>query len=296
MDEDFSLVINQRAGASFDEGVAVAERILARYGSVKTTRCRDIHQLKRSIETHERGTLVVGGGDGSLHAVLQLLRDLGRLNTTTIGLLPLGIGNDFARHLGIPLEISKAATLVAAGSNRLFDLIVASDGNIIVNVAHCGMGFKASRFASHIKPFFGRRSYQIGAALAGLRSSSPRYSISTDNGTTLEGPMAMIAICNGGTIGGGTEMLSAARADDGMIEILAVMGDSPRRRIQAGLALRRGNLLSLDGVEHLRCSQVNVEGELGYVIDGELFPELSNTAFTLVPSCWRLVTPAHEAH
>src|SRR5690349_11501019 len=68
--------------------------------------------------------LVVAGGDGSLHAVVAALHRCGRLSDTTVTLLPLGTGNDFARGAGIPLDPLEAAALARDGVKTPIDLVV----------------------------------------------------------------------------------------------------------------------------------------------------------------------------
>ncbi len=53
----------------------------------------------------EHDLIVAVGGDGTVHEVASALRGSGR----TLGILPIGSGNDFARALGIPLFDSQGA-------------------------------------------------------------------------------------------------------------------------------------------------------------------------------------------
>src|SRR5215217_8466252 len=57
----------------------------------------------------EYRVLILGGGDGSVSSVVDFLahRDV------TLGLLPLGTANDFARTLQIPVDIEQACQAIA---------------------------------------------------------------------------------------------------------------------------------------------------------------------------------------
>ena len=101
---------------------------------------------------------MVAGGDGSLHAVVAALHKRHELAGATLGLLPLGTGNDFARGNDIPLEIEDAARLVLAGEARPVDLIVDETGSIVVNNVHVGVGAQASRKGAQVEgpPRLGR--------------------------------------------------------------------------------------------------------------------------------------------
>ncbi len=59
----------------------------------------------------EYRVLILGGGDGSVSSVVDFLahRDV------TLGLLPLGTANDFARTLEIPVDIEQACQTIAHG-------------------------------------------------------------------------------------------------------------------------------------------------------------------------------------
>ena len=57
--------------------------------------------VKKAEETHA-DTLIVIGGDGTIHHIVQAFQD--KLEHYQVGLLPGGTVNNLARVLGIPLE------------------------------------------------------------------------------------------------------------------------------------------------------------------------------------------------
>jgi diacylglycerol kinase family enzyme len=84
----------------------------------------------------ERGDqlLVVGGGDGTISAAASAL--IG--TETSLGILPLGTLNHFARDLRLPLRIPEAAQLIAAGSERRVD-VAEMNGRIFINNSAIGL-------------------------------------------------------------------------------------------------------------------------------------------------------------
>jgi YegS/Rv2252/BmrU family lipid kinase len=68
----------------------------------------------------ERGDplVIVGGGDGTISAAASALAG----TETTLGILPLGTLNHFARDLGLPTNIEEAVELVGGGSERRVDV------------------------------------------------------------------------------------------------------------------------------------------------------------------------------
>jgi YegS/Rv2252/BmrU family lipid kinase len=75
--------------------------------------------------------LVVGGGDGTISAAASAL--IG--TETSLGILPLGTLNHFARDLGIPTELAEAARLIARRPERRVDVAEMNDRIFINNSA-----------------------------------------------------------------------------------------------------------------------------------------------------------------
>ena len=78
--------------------------------------------------------VVAGGGDGTVSAVAAGLVDTG----VTLGVLPMGTLNHFAKDLGIPLEHEPAIAVIAAG--RALDVDVGEvNGRIFINNSGLGL-------------------------------------------------------------------------------------------------------------------------------------------------------------
>ena len=87
----------------------------------------------RARAVAERGDelVVVGGGDGTISAAASALVG----TQTRLGILPLGTLNHFARDLGIPAELDKAAALIAERPERRVDVAEMNDRIFINNSA-----------------------------------------------------------------------------------------------------------------------------------------------------------------
>ena len=68
--------------------------------------------IARAIE-EGADRIVVGGGDGTLNAAADALMSTGSREDITLGLVPLGTGNDFARSAGIDANDPTAALMLA---------------------------------------------------------------------------------------------------------------------------------------------------------------------------------------
>jgi len=85
----------------------------------------------RAISERGDEMLVVGGGDGTISAAASALSG----TETLLGILPLGTLNHFARDLGIPPEIEKAAELIGKRPERRVDIAEMNDRMFINNSA-----------------------------------------------------------------------------------------------------------------------------------------------------------------
>ena len=86
----------------------------------------EIENLAR--ESVEAGfeQIVSAGGDGTLNEVVNGIEDAG--GNIILALVPLGTGNDFARTLGVPMDIDEAIEQILRGQTREIDLVrVTSD-------------------------------------------------------------------------------------------------------------------------------------------------------------------------
>ncbi|MGH8929078.1 MAG: diacylglycerol/lipid kinase family protein [Egibacteraceae bacterium] len=288
------LVTNTEAGTADADAVEAARAELARGADVEVVRTHSADDLDRLFHVLDGRMLVLAGGDGSVHlAVGRLLRqDPALLAETTIGLVPLGTGNDLARGLGIPTDPAEAAELCVRGTPRRLDLIVTDHGGVVVNTAHAGLGAAASERAAPMKASLGPLAYPFGAIIAGVREGAWDLEITVDGRLTHTGPTLMVGIGNAPYVGGGTCLLPRAVPDDGLLDVVVVTAVSPAARIAFGAALYRGTHLDQADVISKRGRSVMIAGdEVTHVLDGELVHDLASCTYTIRPEAWRIVAP-----
>jgi diacylglycerol kinase (ATP) len=259
------VIVVANAGAGGASGLDDALRVL---GDVEVCRTSTPDELDEIVGRDD--FLVVAGGDGSLHAVVAALARRNALGTTTVGLIPLGTGNDFARGAGIPLDPAEAARLVLAGTPSMVDLLVDDDGGVVVNNVHTGAGAEASRAATRFKRL-GRLGYSLGAAVAALNPPTLRLKVTVDSEMLSDRRTLQVAIGNAPYVGGGTPLTPTADPTDGKVDVLASYAVSLGARAAYGLRLRRGEHRRRHDVLLRRASTVTVEGEPFYAsADGEI--------------------------
>jgi diacylglycerol kinase (ATP) len=253
--------------------------------------------LADALGSHrEVDAVVVLGGDGSLHAVIDALRSAGRLADVPIGLVPLGTGNDFAATLGLPDDPVEAAEVIAAGRTRQIDLIIDGRDEVVINAAHIGIGAEAAKAARPWKKALGPVGYVIGAVLTGIRgltTPGARLEITVD-GTQLtrKEPVIQVAVGNGSFVGGGAPLLPEADPSDGQLDVAVSYTESPRRRIAYAWHVRRGEHHRRDDVVYRQGTHVSVRGDaLRCTSDGELSGPSAIHSWRIEPGALRVFTP-----
>lgn len=166
---------------------------------------------------HEAEAVVVAGGDGSLNAVAPALLKTG----LPLGILPTGTANDLARTLGLPLEIERAADLIAAGHRREIDLGEVN-GHHFFNVASLGLSADlAGALSRETKRRFGRLGYAL-TALRVLAQARPFHATIVSPEGTVRVKTLQIAIGNGRYYGGGMAVEEGATIDDEHLDLYSL--------------------------------------------------------------------------
>ena len=299
------VITNADAGTSDEERLDAALAILREEASVEVAKTSNPGELDGVLHRAGGRTVVVAGGDGSMHAVVKALYKRHELEGATLALLPMGTGNDFARGNDIPLEIEDAARLVLTGEAREVDLLVDEVGNIVVNNVHVGVGAQASRKGHKWKTRLGavgvgkvnlgKLGYPIGALLSAFHPPSWRLRIEIDGKVVndVNRPVLMVAIGNGGNVGGGTELNPEADTEDGRLDVMISRAVEPLAKLGYVARLRKGEHDERDDVVMLRGRSVKVSGdEFWLSADGEISGPERSRSWRLEPAAYRLILPA----
>jgi diacylglycerol kinase family enzyme len=134
----FAIILNPASGSGGAESAVqkITEVFAARGAEATVTVARGGKALRQAAEAAVQagcGTLVAGGGDGTVNAVAGAA--LGR--DVRVGVLPLGTLNHFAKDLGIPLALTAAVGVVLDGRVESVDLGEVN-GRIFLN--NCSIG------------------------------------------------------------------------------------------------------------------------------------------------------------
>jgi YegS/Rv2252/BmrU family lipid kinase len=298
------VITNADAGTSDEATLATALAVLREEASVEVAKTSNPGELDGVLHRAGGRTIVVAGGDGSIHAVVTALHKRHELAGSTLGLLPMGTGNDFARGNDIPLDIEEAARLVLTGEPRKVDLIVDETGSIVVNNVHVGVGAQASRKGHKWKGRLGavgvgkvnlgKLGYPIGALLSAFHPPSWRMRVEVDGEVVndVDRPVLMVSIGNGSNVGGGTELNPEADPEDGRLDVMISRAVDPMAKLGYVAKLRSGDHDDRDDVLMMKGGTVKVSGDEFWIsADGEISGPERSRSWRLEPAAYSMILP-----
>ncbi|MDR0350528.1 MAG: diacylglycerol kinase family lipid kinase [Coriobacteriales bacterium] len=225
-------------------------------------------------ETAKADLIIAVGGDGSVHSIAQGIMHRPRDERPTLGVLPIGSGNDFARSLGISFAPKRALAQLSDGVTASVDVGRCND---IFFLETLSIGVDA---AVAIKTVELRKSARdrglllyaraaISAILHELRAH--HFSITTKEGLVLDEELLICAIQNGQTYGGGFRITPEARLNDGQLDICVVNQTSTLFALYALALLSRGKHEHLSIVRSFKTKALHIEiaDEIAIQCDGE---------------------------
>ena len=223
---------------------------------------RDIADIDKVVGERDERDVVVAGGDGSLHALVQVLHRRDELGALTLGLIPLGTGNDFARGVKLPLDPVAAARVVTAGRTERIDLLVDDTDGVVVNAVHAGAGAAAATEAKPLKQRLGKLGYVAGAVIAGFKVQGDRVQVLADGRMLADGQrrVLQVGIGNGPYIGGGTALTPDADPTDGEVDVMVSFSVNRKDRLRYAIHLRRGTHEERHDVQIVRARTVEIQG------------------------------------
>lgn len=287
-------IANASAGSSDDASVDLAVTTLRKAYDVEVVTTSTPEELDEALASHpDVQGVVVLGGDGSLHAVVAAVREADRLDSVIIGLVPLGTGNDFAAALGLPDEPALAAGVIVADQPAPIDLIIDGSDQVVVNVAHIGIGAEAAVAARPLKKLLGPLGYVAGAMIAsvkGIATPGAKVRITIDGDPLLpHGSVIQLAVGNGRFVGGGAALLPEADPSDGRLDLMVTYAGRRHRRIAYAWKLSKGVQHEHADVVYRQGTQVTVVGDaLPCTSDGELTEPAAEHSWRIEPGAVRM--------
>jgi lipid kinase YegS len=169
--------------------------------------------------------IVAGGGDGTLNAVVNAMIREDIRPKASLGILPLGTANDFAKGAGIDAkDLISALELACTGSPTNIDVGRMND-QYFINVASAGFGAEVTATTpSEMKKHLGGLAYSIMGFVKAFQLEPYEGRLILPGGVVKEGSMLIMTVGNSRFAGGGYEVAPQASLTDGLLDIAVVSG------------------------------------------------------------------------
>jgi lipid kinase YegS len=251
----------------------------------------DAERYAHEAVEHGIDVLVAGGGDGTLHEVINGLMKAGTTAETALGVLPLGTANDFAAGCGIPLAPYEALTLAANGSPVPVD-VADANGVFFVNVASGGFGAQVTTSTpAELKRLVGGGAYALVGLLTAAKMT-PYEGRFVSPSESAHGSFIALAVGNARRAGGGFQVTPKACLNDGLLDLMTIADFQAR---ELGLVL--DELQRFDDPRnrfvHYRQSpgfEIEVPATLPINLDGEPY-RWDRIVFGITPAALRMILP-----
>lgn len=225
-------------------------------------------QLATEAVAQDIPYVVAVGGDGTVNEVARALVH----SQTTLGIIPQGSGNGFARHLGI----TPNKPLLALETINRCNAQPVDYGTLNGHPFFCtaGVGFDAvmgDRFVRLQKRGFVSYLRTVLQCYFGYKAE--RYTIQLDDGQTIEKEAFLITLANAAQWGYGIRIAPKAEVHDGQLDITLAARFPLWRTLGMALRLLCGRIDSSRYVSSLRTRHITISRKAQGVahVDGEPF-------------------------
>jgi diacylglycerol kinase (ATP) len=251
---------------------------------VETTRAGEEKTLAASAIVEGATTIVAVGGDGTCSGIANAILQSGA--PCRLAVLPSGTGNDFAKTLGVSDHSPEMiADLVVGGRETRIDVGLA-DGHHFLN--SCGFGFDAAVLdtSNRIRFLKGDAVY-IYSAIANLFTYRGTHVSARGVAGLEDGPMLMVTVSNGRSLGGAFKIAPTASVLDGKLDACFFRDAGVVERVRLFAGAMRGTHLGMHAVSSAKIQRLTLTfgANAAMEMDGELrMAESTSVEVRVVPS------------
>lgn len=263
--------------ASIQRSLGTIEVMMTEYPHHATKIAKEIATAKKI------DCLIIMGGDGSIHEVINgLIDENGKVINPNlkVGILNSGRGCDFIRTLGVPVIAGEAVSKLVDGNTKAIDVgrVKIHKGDTFENYYYInsfsfGLGGEVARNIQRNESMFSpTTTYFIASTLGFLKSKAfeVEFTLNGDNSFTKE---AMnIFVMNGRYSGGGMHWAPPGRIDDGLLDLIVIDKVAKFKLAMITPKVYDGTFLDVKEVKHNQVSSVRMktQKDMYLEMDGEV--------------------------
>ena len=228
--------------------------------------------------------VVAVGGDGTVNEVAQGVRG----TQTALGIIPMGSGNGFARHLTIPVKPNKALEMLNHSEPISVDYGLAN-GRMFVST--CGTGFDAvvaDQFAGSNKRGF---ATYLQNTIREAFSYTPQTYHLVGDGLDVTHKAFLITFANANQWGYEALIAPKASVQDGKMDIMLMSSHAILGSASLALRLFAGSIDDSHFMDTLRAKEITLEREEAapFHIDGDPVEMEKDIHIQIVPDGMRVL-------
>ncbi|MGH0053555.1 MAG: diacylglycerol/lipid kinase family protein [Sphaerochaetaceae bacterium] len=243
-DREFFVILNPNAakGRAKKQGEMI-KALLEQGGNrvvlVSTKKGEGAERLAWQATYERRDAIIAAGGDGTVNEVVNGMLKAAtekHLPVPSLGVIPIGRGNDFAWGMQIPKSLPDACKTILEGTIRIIDAGISYGGNYPEGrffVNGLGVGFEplVNFLASEFKHVSGTLSYVLALIRILIHYPAP-YAVDLSlDGKTIQLQTQQLSICNGRRMGSAFLMGPDAIFDDGLFDVVYANAPVPSWRL-----------------------------------------------------------------
>jgi YegS/Rv2252/BmrU family lipid kinase len=205
------------------------------------------------------------GGDGTLHNIVNGIVSQDKVASTnlTVGVIPIGTGNDWVKTYDIPKDIETAIQIIKNGNTKEQDIgkIELLNQNMspvyFNNLAGVGFdGFVVSKVGKY--KHFGALAYLVGTVMGlfAFKNFETEISLNTETITTTS-LMVLIGLCK--YSGGGMQLTKTPHSSDGLFDVTIAGNFSKWDIVKNIFKLFNGNIVNFKKVQTFKTESITIK-------------------------------------
>lgn len=223
--------------------------------------------------------IITVGGDGTLNEVVNgiLLNKSCEAKDISLGLIPVGTGNDWGRMFGIPLDYEKAIRIIGEKKQMLHDIGKVSYYNgtekkerYFINIA--GLGFESVVVGKtnyqKDRGHSGKLIYLYNLLMSLLSYKNTKAEVIID-GEKQVADIFSLNVGNGRYCGGGMRQTPNALPDDGLLDVTIINGMGKFEIIRNLKILYDGTILNHPKIDGYKSKNIKVSSDSVILVEAD---------------------------
>lgn len=258
-----------------------------------------VEVLARTYADEGYRTIVIVGGDGALNDAINgiMTSSAEQKNEIAIGIIPNGIGNDFAKYWDLNLEYKEAVDWIINNRRKKIDVGYCSfydkrehSTRYFLNALNIGLGAHIVKITDTTKRFFAIKFFSYLAALFLIFFVRKMHRMHIRiNDEQIRG--RVMTLCVGNASGYG--QTPSAVPYNGWLDVSVIYRPEPLQLLAGLWMLVRGRLLNHKMVKSYRTKKVKVFKARNSIIDldGRILPNHFPLEIGILPEAITLIIP-----